>query len=108
MEILFLSFLCALSYIIILCKIFSLSFIARTQVFWDILFTLGVPFLFIGTFSGMSTAIITGVIFSMITFFLSLLVEDKPKTKWWHRLSYGKRRKKSSDRSNHPPRSRCA
>lgn len=105
MEILFLSFLCALSYIIILCKIFSLSFIAKTQVFWDLLFTLGVPFLFIGTFSGMSTAIITGVLFSMITFFLSLLVEDKPKTSWWQRLSYGKKHKKNNNRSDYPPRS---
>jgi len=105
MEILFLSFLCALSYIIILCKIFSLTFIARTQLFWDVLFTLGVPFLFIGTFSGMSTAIITGVIFSMITFFLSILVGKQKPIVPSLLFLYGKRRKKNNNCCAHPPRS---
>jgi hypothetical protein len=107
MEVLFLSFICALSYVIILCKIFSLNFLAKTQVLWDILFTFGTPVLFLGTFSGMATAFISGLLFSIITFFLSLLVEDKPIINW-RRLLYDKRRKKSSDCSNHPPRSRCA
>lgn len=107
MEILFLSFVCAISYIIILCKIFSLHFLAKTQVLWDILFTFGTPLLFYGTFSGMATGFIAGLLFSIITFFLSLLVEDKPLVDW-NRLSYGKRRKKDSNCSNHPPRSRCA
>lgn len=107
MEVLFLSFICAISYVIILCKIFSLHFLAKTQVVWDILFTFGTPVLFLGTFSGMATAFISGLLFSIITFFLSLLVEDKPLINW-HRLLYGKRRKKNNDCSNHPPRSRCA
>lgn len=71
MDLLLIAFIAALGYLIILCKIFSASFIAKTQVIWDMIFTLGVPMLFLGTFSGMSTAFLSGVIFSAMTFILS-------------------------------------
>jgi len=73
MEILFISFIAALGYLIILCKLFSAEFVARTPLLWDILFTLGVPLLFLGTFSGMATAFISGIIFSAMTAFLGVL-----------------------------------
>ena len=73
MEVLILSFITALSYIVVLSKIFGLGFVLRTQVFWDVLFTVGVPLLFTGTYSGMATGVLSGLIFSGIISFISLL-----------------------------------
>ena len=41
--------------------------LVKTQLLWDILFTLGLPILFIGTFSGLATAVLAGVMFSVFT-----------------------------------------
>lgn len=104
MDILFLSAICALSYIIILCKIFSLKFLAKTQVIWDVIFTFGMPLLFVGTFSGMSTAFISGVMFSCMTYFLSLLTKDS----LLQRLYHGKKDSENNNSNTCPPRSgRC-
>ena len=81
MDLLIISFIAALGYLIILCKLFSPEFVARTQVLWDIVFTVGVPVLFLGTFSGMSTAFLAGVIFSGMTFVLSLCHSPKNNIK---------------------------
>ncbi len=72
MDLLIVAFFAALGYLIILCKLFSPDFVARTQVLWDIIFTLGIPILFLGTFSGLTTAFLAGVMFSAMTFILSL------------------------------------
>lgn len=85
MDILFLAFVAAIGYIIILVKVFSLRFLAKTQVLWDVLFTFGLPFLFFGTYSGMAVAFISGVFFSLITYFLSYLVKMEKKA----RVSFG-------------------
>ena len=45
----------------------GISKLKKTQVLWDILFTLGLPILFIGTFSGLATAVLAGVMFSLFT-----------------------------------------
>ena len=101
MEVIFISFICAISYLIILAKLFSLSFIIRTQVFWDLVFTFGLPALFMGTYSGMATAFIAGVLFSIMTFFLSILM-PQPK---FRAFPYGKRKNtKSNGCDPHPPR----
>ena len=57
----------AIGYYIILYKSICKNILAKTQTFWDLLFTIGVPVLFIGTFSGLATAVIAGVIFSIFT-----------------------------------------
>ena len=57
----------AMGYYIILYKTIGKKKLAKTQTFWDLLFTIGVPVLFIGTFSGLATAVIAGVIFSIFT-----------------------------------------
>tara|TARA_Y100000034_G_C6841003_1_gene380536 strand:- start:365 stop:586 length:222 start_codon:yes stop_codon:yes gene_type:complete len=57
----------AIGYYIILYKSIGKKRLAKTQVFWDLLFTIGIPVLFIGTFSGLATAVIAGVIFSIFT-----------------------------------------
>lgn len=80
MEILFLAFILSLSYLWLLSKVFSLSFVIRTQILWDLVFTVGAPCLFLGTFSGMATAAIAGILFSIITGFLSLLNPPEKKS----------------------------
>jgi len=77
MDLLIISFIAALGYLIILCKLFTPEFVARTQVLWDILFTLGVPVLFMGTFSGASTAFLAGIWFSVMTFVLGIMHPTK-------------------------------
>lgn len=78
MEIILLSFITALGYLIVTCKVLSIQGVVKYQVVLDIALTLGLPCLFIGTFSGLATAFIAGVFFSLMTAFLSLLT---PKAK---------------------------
>ena len=107
MDILFLSFICSLSYVIILCKAMGISNVVRMQVPLEILFTFGLPVLFVGTFSGMATAFISGVMFSLVTFFLSVLV-PKPKPLFKFSFPYAKAQNSKDDISGaHPTRSRC-
>ncbi len=80
MEILFISLVCAISYVVILVKILGLKLLAKTQIIWDIIFTFGMPFLFVGTYSGMSTAFISGVLFSLMTYCISFLVKLERKS----------------------------
>ena len=67
MGILGISFFAAIGYYIIVYKAIGRRRLVKTQTFWDILFTVGIPVLFIGTFSGMSTAVVAGVLFSIFT-----------------------------------------
>lgn len=104
MEVMFLSFVCAISYLIILCKMFSLKFVVKTQVIWDIVFTFGMPILFTGTFSGMATAFIAGIMFSCMTYFLSVLHNDNALVRLFS-IPYGKETNTDSSYHTHPPRS---
>jgi len=107
MEILFIAFVTSLSYVIILCKAIGIQNVVRLQVTLDILFTFGLPMLFVGTFSGMATAFISGVMFSIITFFLSVLM-PKPKPLFKFGLPYAKAQNSKDNISGaHPTRSRC-
>ena len=67
MSILGIAFFAAIGYYIIVYKAIGRRRLVKTQTFWDILFTLCLPLLFIGTFSGLATAVIAGVLFSIIT-----------------------------------------
>jgi hypothetical protein len=78
MEVLVIASIASLSYLIILCKIFGLGFVVRTQVLWDLLFTFGIPMLCIGTYKGMATAFLSGIIFSVVLSFIGLLT-PKPR-----------------------------
>ena len=97
MDVILISFICSISYLIVLLKMFGLNFIARTQLVWDMLFTFGIPFLFLGTYSGMATAFLSGVFFSIMTFILDVVVPRKPLFKF----PYGKQ--KNSKTSNGVP-----
>tara|TARA_R100000458_G_C8174239_1_gene173615 strand:- start:98 stop:325 length:228 start_codon:yes stop_codon:yes gene_type:complete len=67
MGIIGISFFAAIGYYIIVYKAIGRRRLVKTQTFWDILFTIGIPVLFIGTFSGLATAVIAGVLFSIFT-----------------------------------------
>ena len=67
MGILGISFCAAVGYYIIVYKAIGRRRLVKTQTFWDILFTLLLPLLFIGTFSGLATAVVAGVFFSLFT-----------------------------------------
>ena len=67
MGILGISFCAAIGYYIIVYKAIGRRRLVKTQTFWDILFTVLLPMLFIGTFSGLATAVIAGVLFSIFT-----------------------------------------
>ena len=59
MGILGIAFFAAMGYYIIVYKALGRRRLVKTQTFWDILF--------IGTFSGLATAVIAGVLFSIFT-----------------------------------------
>tara|TARA_R110002095_G_scaffold73649_1_gene62738 strand:+ start:87 stop:323 length:237 start_codon:yes stop_codon:yes gene_type:complete len=67
MSILAISFFAAVGYYIIVYKAIGRKRLVKTQTFWDIVFTLLLPILFIGTFSGLATAVVAGVLFSCFT-----------------------------------------
>jgi len=67
MSILGIAFFTAIGYFIIVYKMLGRKKLVKTQLLWDILFTLGLPILFIGTFSGLATAVLAGVMFSVFT-----------------------------------------
>ena len=67
MNILGIAFFAAIGYYIIVYKAIGRRRLVKTQTFWDILFTLLLPLLFIGTFSGLATAVVAGVLFSIFT-----------------------------------------
>tara|TARA_R100001082_G_scaffold72573_1_gene41565 strand:+ start:85 stop:303 length:219 start_codon:yes stop_codon:yes gene_type:complete len=67
MSILGIAFFAAIGYYIIVYKALGRRRLIKTQTFWDIVFTLCLPLLFIGTFSGMATAVVAGVLFSIFT-----------------------------------------
>jgi len=67
MNILGIAFFAAIGYYIIVYKAIGRRRLVKTQTFWDILFTILLPLLFIGTFSGLATAVVAGVIFSIFT-----------------------------------------
>tara|TARA_R110000796_G_scaffold61444_2_gene142297 strand:+ start:321 stop:560 length:240 start_codon:yes stop_codon:yes gene_type:complete len=67
MSILAISFFAAVGYYIIVYKAIGRKRLVKTQTFWDIVFTLLLPILFIGTFSGLATAVVAGVLFSLFT-----------------------------------------
>ena len=67
MSILGIAFFTAIGYLIIVYKMIGRKRLVQTQILWDILFTLGLPILFIGTFSGLATAVLAGVMFSIFT-----------------------------------------
>ena len=67
MSIIWMSAASAAGFYLILRKVMSRKTFMKTNVLWDVLLTFGLPLLFLGTFSGMVTAILTGRIFTIGT-----------------------------------------
>ena len=67
MSIIWMSAASAAGFYLILRKVMSRKVFLKTNVLWDVLLTFGLPLLFLGTFSGMVTAILTGLIFTIGT-----------------------------------------
>ena len=67
MQLIMMSAATAAGFYFILRKVMSRKMFLKTNVLWDVLLTLGLPLLFIGTFSGMITAILAGLMFTIAT-----------------------------------------
>ena len=67
MSILGIAFFTAIGYFIIVYKMLGREKLVKTQLLLDIIFTIGLPILFIGTFSRLETAVLAGVMFSVFT-----------------------------------------
>lgn len=81
MEFIVISFFTALGKLIVLSKMMGIVRMVKYQVLLDIAFTFLVPILFIGTFSGAIVAVLSGIWFSGILWFLSLFVTVPIKPK---------------------------
>ncbi len=79
MELIIFSGLSAFGILIVLARIMGISKVVQYGKWIDILLTFGLPLLFIGTFSGMITAFLTGLWFTLMTCLLKPLVK-KPIT----------------------------
>ena len=73
MELLTLAFIAALSYALILMKVLGFQRFIRWQKPLDIIFTVGVPMIVMtsGTFSAIVLSVLSGFIFTVMTFLLS-------------------------------------
>ena len=74
MDIILISLISAAGSLILLSKIFGFHRIIRFQVIVDLLLTVGLPILFLGTFSGMAVAFLAGVFVSVFLHFSKHLV----------------------------------
>lgn len=78
MEILILSFLFATGKFILLCKFMPLRKVLYFDKWIDLFFTIAVPAMFYGTFSGMVTAVFSGLFLSLYLFIAKLIVGSEP------------------------------
>jgi hypothetical protein len=75
MEVLILALLSAASLLIILSKTIGFMRVVKHHKIVDVLATVGLPLLFFGSFAGMATAIIAGVMLSLILWTASRLMQ---------------------------------
>lgn len=74
MEIIILSFLTAVGKVWLLSKILGIKRLLRHAMWFDLAFTIILPLLFMGTFSGAILAVLSGLWFTAITWFLGIFV----------------------------------
>ena len=67
MDILIVAAMTAGGTYIIIYKLIGRKLLAKTGVVWDIAITVGAPILFLGSFAGVASGILAGVIFSGMT-----------------------------------------
>lgn len=81
MELLILSFLTATGKVWALSKLLTLHRLVRLSKWFDLFFIFVLPLVFFGTFSGMIVAVLSGLWFTSIVWFLGLFIsnENRPK-----------------------------
>jgi hypothetical protein len=77
MEIILFSLFTAIGLLIVLARTLGLNRMLRYSKVLDIIITFGIPFLFVGTFSGMVTSFFTGLWFTLLTVGLTMIVNPQ-------------------------------
>lgn len=77
MELLILSLLTALGKIWVLSRILGLTRLVRLSKWFDLFFVFALPLAFYGTFSGIILAVLSGLWFTGITWFLGLFTPTR-------------------------------
>ena len=72
MEVLILAAITTASYLFILSSLLSWRFLLRHRVWFDVIFTFGVPILARGSYHGFATAIIAGLLLTLSLKVISL------------------------------------
>ena len=75
MELILLAFLTAMGKVWLLSRIMSLRRLLHYSKWFDIAFTFILPILFMGTFSGAILAVLSGLWFTAITWFLGIFIK---------------------------------
>ena len=83
MDLIILGFLHALAYIVVCAKILGLRRMMAWRKILDAIFTIGVPFLFLGTFSGMVMTAFGGLWFTLILELMHRIYLIKP---FWRKI----------------------
>lgn len=97
MEILLLAFITCICYLILLFKFFNPRHVLYFDKWVDLIATAGMPLLFLGTFSGMATAILSGLMLSVSLWFLRTFVIHPEPPKW--ALKYNERTHRTPEKS---------
>lgn len=80
MEFVILGFFTALGKFIVLWKLFGIRHVLYFEKWVDLMFTIGLPILFLGTFSGALLAVFSGLWLSLILRCTALFI--KPEAPW--------------------------
>ena len=98
MEIILLSTVVCISYMLLLAKTIKIKLLIKTQIIFDLLFTIGLPLLLSGTWHGMAVAMLAGLMFTANMWILTKLYyfiypAEKPKDDWPSRAKKAMKRK---------------
>ena len=78
LEIIILGFLFATGKFLLLCKFMPMRKVLHFDKWIDLFFTIAVPIMFHGTFSGMVTAVFSGLFLSLYLFIAKKIVGSEP------------------------------
>jgi hypothetical protein len=79
MELVILSFLAAMGKVWVISRIIGMRRLIRHAKWFDLFFVFGLPMLFFGTFSGAILAVLSGLWFTAMTWFIGIFMpKEKP------------------------------
>jgi hypothetical protein len=76
MELIIIAFLTATGKVWVLSKLMTLKRLVRWSKWFDLFFIFILPIMFFGTFQGMIVAVLSGLWFTAIVWFLSLFIKN--------------------------------